>query len=163
MMYFRASGKDGWNGYAGCGDPRPQFYINNRDLLRRVLEKETELRLSQGWQDEYSKHDSLPWAFEVTERLQKAALSACGVAPTEYSLASLQSSRSYLLNDKTMQISIPQRFDVSRRGNLYRGSLAPDVSLHHLDGTAVPMMALLASMQSFPKPLPVLILAGSVS
>jgi hypothetical protein len=59
MMFRRFSGKDGWNGYFGHGPASYHFYANNKEILRRVLQKETELRLSEQWQQEYSKQVSM--------------------------------------------------------------------------------------------------------
>jgi hypothetical protein len=163
MMFSRCSGKDGWLPYQGSGHAVYHFYNANKTLLKRVLVKETELRLSQSWQAEYSKHDTLEWAIEVTIRLQKEALVACGLAPTQHSLDQLHRSRHYLRKDKSMQLSIPQLFDRSRQGDLHNGALAPDASVHTMDGSAVQLLAFIRSLQPANTPLPVLILAGSVS
>lgn len=61
-------------------------------------------------------------------------------------------------------LTVYQRYENARPGELHRNSTAPDVPLHALDGSTLRLRDLHAKLNAgLARPLPLLILAGSVS
>ena len=116
-MFHSTSGKWGSRYYASdCVTPFP------RELLKKVLLRENELRFSQEVQAQYSVrmdngNDYLYHIRDVTIQLQKQALIDIGVPENEidFALKSLQSHRShYSMDPEILSLSVYGRYDISQ-------------------------------------------------
>jgi len=158
-MYHSSSGKEGFGAYVGS----PVSYFT-KEIIRKILIREDELRASDFWQSEYSKEDRLQWFEEVTHRIQIEALEDNGVAAEELltrGIDALRRARFRYKDDPNMnQLTVYMRNDRSREGSLLQGDDAPNVPLHTIEGTPIMLHEYIKNLNSN-KPL--FVMAGSIS
>jgi hypothetical protein len=156
MMHSRVSGKTGYE----IIEQGPAFWVEfNKETLVLVLKKENELRLSDKYQEKYSKRDDLDWLVAVTTELQREALrSVDEPLDTEVGLEGLQTARGKWKDDPEVQ-SIPLyiRFDRSHNGELKQGDPIPNCTLHNLQDSKE------MSLFDFVHDKPLVLVAGSVT
>lgn len=118
----------------------------SRDVLRRMLERENELRLSDEVQAMYaaverdeSEHD---W-IEVTENLQRELLREFSI-PLELEVEALRTLRKAAREDPEL-CEIPlysvKRFQRARRGDLQAQDAVVDCSMMRLDGATTTLLS----------------------
>jgi len=131
MMHF-TSGK---NGYEYWDHNEARFRIP-REKLIEILKLEDKYRSSAEYQNKYSEKDELSWYRDVTVEIQTRALRETGLKPHEIptGLLELWSARGRFDDDPDVNsLTVYQRKDRSRRGNLYQDSPAPNVPLYSMD------------------------------
>jgi len=141
----------------------PSKYQIPRDQMKRILIREDILRASNEIQEEYSMRDDLAWFRDVTENLQRRALQEEGVAPSDVAeaLITLHNARRVYQSDSEMnQLTVYQRLDRSRAGDLSEGEMCPDAALATLSGEPTSLLAYIATL---PTDMPLFIFAGSAS
>jgi len=168
-MMTECSGKDGWNAYRGCGNPTVLFIDTNIFKLIEIFNLETKYRLSEYYQKAYSLKDSLDWAEKVTNALQIRCLKECDIEPTTESLDMLHSSRTYIsdysntIKDSLDLLTIPQKYDHSRKGYLDVNNNTPEgTEVHDLEMKKHKLNDILTSLEAGNN-LPTVIIAGSMS
>lgn len=155
-MYHSTSGKSGY-GYYGS----PHARVIPRLVMKQILQREEELRFSQDYHNTISQRDDLKWIREVTLKLQKSVLAEFGYDDAKGLLA-LHNARGKYLDDPEMnQITVYQRMDRSRKGDLKRGMSLPDVKLSTLDGKIITLHEFINSRKDPNKPI--VITAGSIT
>jgi len=170
MMMTKCSGKDGWKGYDGVGFAGYLFLESNQNKLIEIFNLENKYRLSEYYQQAYSMKDSIDWAEKVTNELQIRCLKECGVTATEYSLAMLQSSRElisqYCKDNKNLHltnITIPQRYDHSRRGYFSDSETLPEeTEVYDINMKKCNFNGVLKNLELVQN-LPIVVVAGSMS
>jgi len=163
MMFAPSSGKQAYRvlGPSKAEPPKPGDIPKAK--MREVMLKETELRLSEKYQTEYSKQESLDWARAVTITIQKKALEACGFEPAPANLKQLQEARGKYANDPEMnKLTIPQKYDHSAAGQLRVGDALPDAVLLDMAGQRTGLHDYL-NKQKADDATALCVLAGSVS
>lgn len=146
-----------------------QLGIHSVDMLKDMLRRENDLRLSREVQDQYRSKGYGAYV-EVTEAVQKQVCDEFGLSEVKGTKA-LQCA-DFLVSsaaDKAeiTEISLYRKYNRVKNGKLAVGMKAPDISkpLFNLDGSAVRFRDLVSQdigTQSF-KELPTLILASSHS
>jgi len=158
-MLHSSSGKSHFDLYH-----EPTNYRIAKDVLKRILIREDELRASEEYQTKYNQQDSLQWFKDVTQEIQFRAMRECGIIELElYSaLIVLNNARFEFKDDPEMnQLTVYMRLDRSRRGDLKKDDKMPNVPLIAGDGATVMLADLEAKSAANGKALAVI--AGSVS
>jgi len=156
-MFHSTSGKDGY-GYRYVD----YKIVIPKHIMKQILLREEELRMSPEYHEEISKLDDLKWIRDVTLRLQRRVLREFGYN-TSTALVALNNARAMYLNDPEMnQITVYQRRDRSRKGDLFAGSTLPNVKLAALDGTHITLHEYIGKIQQ-ENGRPLVITAGSVT
>lgn len=157
-MYHSTSGK---NGYRYVGTPRSVATTIPKNVMKQILIRENELRLSRQYHELISQQESLAWIRDTTVMLQIQALSEHGYSG-QAALRALQAARVTYLNDNEMnKLTVYQRMDRSREGDLVNNSPLPNVTLSYLDGTTTTLRGYLDKRKD--KTLPVALMAGSIT
>jgi hypothetical protein len=166
-MFHSTSGKSGWNYYQSVGTPRleKRWFELQKAKIKRLLIAEDELRLSDFYQKRYSEKDTLQHLRDVTVEIQKEACKKAGMEYDWWAIETLRAAREAYLDDPEMnQLTVYQRHDTSRRGDLRVGHVAPDAALLDLAGQETTLMQYFASLnEHLSQPLPLVLLVGSVS
>lgn len=141
-------------------------------FLRAALEAENAARLSPETQAAYAAaeaREDTDW-MEVTDALQRRVLRDIMLVPLHHEAAALRALRAATHTFPSLaSIPLYVRHQRARAGCLAPGDAAPDVPLLHADGRATTLHAALAALrapadaQASRGPLPVLLMAGSVS
>jgi len=160
-MYHSTSGKLGFE---------PYFQVSSFDIekevLKRVLIKEDELRFSEKYQELYSQ-DDLHSLRNVTRMIQQEALASEGITNPE-GMVVLNNARFVYQHDPEMnRLTVYMREDRSRKGDLKKGFKIVDANLRALNGTSVTLLDYLSSIRANKeekeRERPIVILAGSVT
>jgi len=131
--------------------------------MKRILIREDELRASPEIQSRYSQTDDLELFRDITLDLQRQALRECDIPEQDIyeALSTLHNARRFYQYDPEMnKLTVYQRLDRSRQGNLISGDKAPNVPLNTADGKQV-MLYDYIDQTSGGKPL--FVFAGSIS
>jgi len=154
-MFHSTSGKIGFLPYEQYSD----FYID-KELLKKILIREDELRYSEEYQNDLTINDDLTWIRNVTEKIQILALEENGITDPR-GLVVLRNARFKYKTDPSMnKLTVYMRQDRSTRGNLLNGCSAPNARLCTLDGKNISLFEYITSLSGN---LPLILLAGSVT
>jgi len=153
-MYHSTSGKRGFEPYQMPTD----FHID-KEVLRRVLIREDELRSSEEYQQEWTQNDDLTWIRDVTMRIQERALAEHGITdPRGFTV--LRNARFKYKDDPTMNcLTVYMRQDRSKKGDLRSGDEIPNSPLCTLEGISITLHEYIKQLPN----LPLIILAGSIT
>jgi len=165
MMHF-TSGKNGYEYWRphGVEDSSEKRVRIPKAKLIEVLELEDKYRSSPEYQAKYSEKDELSWYRDVTLEIQKRALLETGLNEDEISigLSELWEARGrWQWDPEVNQLTVYQRKDRSRRGELYESSDVPEVSLATMSHELTSLHAYCASVTN--PHLPMFLIGGSVS
>jgi len=159
MMHF-TSGKNGYNYYARD----PSILRIPKEKLVEILKLEDSYRSSEEYQTKYSQQDDLSRYRDVTLEIQNRALLETGLteAELETGLQELWSTRgSYEDDDEVNSLTVYQRKDRSRAGDLSNTSPVPNAPLRTLAGEETDLKTYCASLKN--PHLPLFLIGGSVS
>jgi len=158
-MFHSTSGK---YGYAYVQPPNPNsMRVIPKGVMKQILQREDELRLSSEYHNTISEQDTLRWIRNVTIKLQRQVLAEFGYDDSP-SLQALHYARVQYLNDDEMnKLTVYQRMDRSRAGDLMCGSELPNAKLSTLDGKTITLHEYLENRKD--KTKPVVITAGSIT
>jgi len=156
-MFHSTSGKRGFDPYHS---ETFGFKIGRSDM-KKILEREEELRMGMEYQEKISEKDDLEWIRSVTMELQIRVLNEFGF--TERYLRSLNNARFSYKNDPEMNnITVYQRCDKSRRGDIRREGCCPNIEdLYRLNGSTTSLKEFLD--EQLVSANQTLILAGSIT
>jgi hypothetical protein len=157
-MFHSTSGKRGYGFYYVDG------HITRipKETLKKMLQREEELRKSKEYHETISQHDDLKWIRDVTVKLQKQVLREFGY-DTKLGRRTLNNARFQYLDDPEMNnITVYQRMDRSREGDLKNGYAVPNVKLSTMSGETVMLHDYIEKMQSGSDRL-LVITAGSIT
>ena len=140
-------------------------------LVKAMLRREDELRLSESVQQEYGARPDLDGFVEITDGVQRRVCAEFGLEDDDAIAAALDAMRGCEAlwpehADAFRQISHYRRFNRARSGELGAHSPVPDVDLGSLTDTAAdtPDTTLLSALApSAAAGVPTLIVAGSYS
>jgi len=162
-MMHSTSGKNGYTYYTnpygdavGCLIPK--------DKLIQIMKLEDTYRSSEEFQQKYSEKDDLAWFRDVTIEIQKRAILFSGFdeGRIEEGLKALWMARGVYAEDEEInQLTVYQRKDRSRAGNLINGSPMPNVPLQTLLGTVTDLKTYCANLKQ--PELPLFIISGSIT
>lgn len=159
-MFHSTSGKRGYEWYC----PPHESILNHipRSIMKQMLKREEELRSSKEYHEKISKHDDLAWIRDVTVNIQMQVLTEFGYANTS-GMTALNYARVQYKDDPEMnKITVYQRQDRSRLGDLSVGSELPNVRLCTMDGEETTLHDYIKKIQGDSK-RPLVITAGSIT
>lgn len=163
-MFHSTSGKRGYGFYYIDGR---MLQTVDKETMKKMLMREEELRNSKQYHETISLHDDLEWIRDVTVKLQTQVLKEFGYHETGLSTMdgrmNLNNARAVYLNDPEMNsITVYQRRDRSREGDLKVGSAVPNVKLSTLSGEPVLLHDYIAKLPNGENKL-LVITAGSIT
>eukprot|EP00698_Gefionella_okellyi_P019658 TRINITY_DN6058_c0_g1_i1.p1 TRINITY_DN6058_c0_g1~~TRINITY_DN6058_c0_g1_i1.p1 ORF type:complete len:225 (-),score=40.22 TRINITY_DN6058_c0_g1_i1:541-1215(-) len=138
-----------------------ESHVPDQELLKKMLRRETELRLSPEIQALYAQAErsgTEDW-MDVTNRMQRQLVRDFGFGAVEDAVVDMLRRASVLYPHDSDFRTIPLyvRHNRARQGDLVRGSPVPDVPLAHEDGS-------LTSLHKLQLPgRPLVVLAGSIT
>jgi len=127
---------------SSCGievETIPQYELLSREILIKMLKRETELRKSHETQilfDECTRKGQ--FVGDVIESLQIRVLEEFGFFPANDYLLAYLTTRARFPNDSEISnAAVYIKHDRSRQGDLRIGSLMPSLNIHQLSGDEV--------------------------
>eukprot|EP01091_Cochliopodium_minus_P011174 TRINITY_DN3107_c0_g1_i1.p1 TRINITY_DN3107_c0_g1~~TRINITY_DN3107_c0_g1_i1.p1 ORF type:complete len:149 (+),score=35.00 TRINITY_DN3107_c0_g1_i1:41-487(+) len=110
-------------------------FLYDVELAIKMLEKETELRLSDETIEEYSK-ENIGYNYKrVNIQIQKTVLEHFGFESSEYMLDQYRKIRAiYSGNERISEAALFIKFDYSPSESLYEGDTIPDANVSDLEG-----------------------------
>lgn len=159
-MFHSTSGKRGYDWYSPPGSQI--LNLIPRSIMKQMLKREEELRMSKQYHEKISMHDDLAWIRDVTIDIQKQVLREFGYNNTA-GMTALNYARVQYNDDPEMnKITVYQRQDRSRLGNLSVDSDLPNVRLCTLDGEDTTLHEYIKKIQGN-SGRPLVITAGSIT
>jgi len=159
-MFHSTSGKSGYQLHW-----EPTFHTISKEILKKIMIREEELRMSEEIQNKYTESDDLTHLRDVTLALQKQAIIESGVTiPMSDALNILHNARFLYQHDPTMNsITIYQRMDRSREGKVQMGcKIFEDIYVYDLESNRINLQKYITDLLA-KEPLPIIIFAGSVT
>lgn len=128
--------------------------------MKQMLQREEELRMSPEYHEEISQRDTLQNIRDVTMSLQDRVLREFGYGEN-FIMAFNRAREQYLFDPEMNKITVYQRQDRSRKGDLFSGSELPDAELTTLDGKSISLHNYINQIQGNSRPL--VLTAGSIT
>jgi len=158
-MFHSTSGKRGYEWFSPHSDT-PHFIP--RSIMKQMLEREEQLRMSKEYHEKISQSDELTWIRDVTVDLQSQVLREFGYLNTA-GMTMLNYARVQYKDDPEMNsITVYQRQDRSRLGDLTVGSELPNARLCTLTGEETTLHDYIKKIQG-DSARPLVITAGSIT
>ena len=101
-----------------------------KEIVMRMYERENELRTCKATQEEYSRH-RLPFESDVTENLQKQLLKEFDLPGDDEDILDMWWTQRYYhhKDPEVMAVPLVVKYDITREGDLRKGSPAPNARL----------------------------------
>lgn len=167
-MFHSTSGKMGYGmRYSPPGLERPEGgRVIPKSIMKKILQREDEMRFSSAYLNAISLHEGdLKWIRDVTVQMQKDVLREFGYDDAK-GLMALNSARAeYIDDDEMNKLTVYQRMDRSRKGDLVKGDLLPNVALSTLDGRNITLHEYIEEIKKSRggEDRPMVITAGSIT